>query len=349
MSDENNIQQLYKCSPREVRAAVLDCIQAGLVPYIESSPGMGKSSIVKSIANEHGLKVIDHRLSTSSPVDLSGLPEFKNGKATFSPFDLFPTADLEVPKGMNGWVLFLDEFNSAPKSVQAAAYKLILDRAVGQHPLHECVAIVGAGNLSTDRAITNPLSTAMQSRVIHIEMELSHKEWLEDVAIKENYDSRVVAFLNYMPSDLMDFKPDHNEKTFCCPRTWEFVNRLIAGKADLDDKMKLMAGTITSGVATKFVTFTKVFHNMPTLRAILADPENMMVPADPPTRWAVISHLMEKVDTKNFADISTYVNRFPADFRVLFFRSILIRQPELRTHPEFARNMSTLSRYFHGD
>ena len=61
----------YKCTPRQIRANVLDCFEAGLVPFIQSSPGMGKSSIVKSIAQEAQLQLIDHRLSTSAPEDLN--------------------------------------------------------------------------------------------------------------------------------------------------------------------------------------------------------------------------------------------------------------------------------------
>src|SRR5690606_8713131 len=133
-----------------------------------------------------------------------------------APFaDLFPTEDTPVPEGFDGWGLFLDEFNSAPKGVQAAAYKLTLDRMTGQHKLHERVAMVLAGNLSTDRAITNPISTAMQSRVVHLLMEINFEEWYYDVALKENYDPRIIAFLNYKNSYLMDFRPDHNENTFC--------------------------------------------------------------------------------------------------------------------------------------
>jgi len=354
MTDTNTAQSLYKCTPRQARAAIQDCIEAGLVPYIQSSPGMGKSSIVNDIGKTFNLEVIDERLSTRSPVDLAGIPDFitnKNGTrtATFTPFDVYPLEDSPRPANKDGWLLFLDEFNAASKSTQAAAYKLILDRMVGLRKLHPCTAIVCAGNLATDRAITNPLSTAMQSRVVHIEMVLSHKEWLEDVALKQNYDPRIVAFLNYQSNYLMDFKPAHNEKTFCCPRTWEFMNRLVKGKEVTNDKTNLYAGTITSGVAVEFVTFTKVYQNMPTIKQILADPSGMFVPHDPPTRWAVISHLMDKASPENFGDVCTYVNRFPADFRVLFFRSIIVRQPKMRTHPQFAKALSELSRYFNGD
>lgn len=344
---------LYKCTPRQAKAAIADCIEAGLVPFLQSSPGLGKSSIHHEVANEFNLLLMDERLSTRSPVDLAGIPDFQGAGndriATYTPFDVYPTTHTPLPKGKDGWMIFFDEFNSGSKSVQAAAYKLILDRMVGLHKLHSNVVMACAGNLATDRAIVTSMSTAMQSRLVHIEMVVSQKEWLEDVALKQNYDPRIIAYLSYQPSKLMDFRPDHNEKTFCCPRTWEFMNRLIKGKDVTNEKTPLYAGTITSGVAVDFVTFTKVYKHMPQLKQILDDPTGTDVPQEQPTRWAVISHLMEKANQDNFTDLCTYVNRFPSDFRVLFFRSIIARQPKMRSHPGFIKAMSELSRYFNGD
>lgn len=347
---------LYRCTPRKVSAFIEDCCYAGLVPFVQSSPGMGKSSIMRSVASKLNLKLIDHRLSTSAPEDLSGLPRFgEDGRARFSPFaDLFPLEGDPLPGGNDaptheGWMLFLDEFNSADKRVQAAAYKLILDRMTGQHKLHERCIITAAGNLSTDRAITNPLSTAMQSRVVHIEMEINFDEWLQDVALKEGYDSRVIAYLSMYNSKLMDFNPAHNEKTFCCPRTWEFVNRLCARKPVIQDSdAGLFAGTITSGTAADFVQFTKIFQNLITIADIRRDPGNCPIPSDQGTKYAIISHMMEKVDKDNFSDLATYADRFDLTFRILFYRSLMIRHPEMRQHPAFIRAASAMSRYLNG-
>ena len=62
---------IYKCTPRQIKSFVEDCLFAGLVPYVQSSPGMGKSSIMKTVAENLNLKLIDHRLSTSAPEDLN--------------------------------------------------------------------------------------------------------------------------------------------------------------------------------------------------------------------------------------------------------------------------------------
>ena len=88
----------------------------------------------------------------------------------------------------------------------------------GQKKLHPNVMIVCAGNKATDRAIVNPLGTAMQSRVVHFEMELNFDIFVEDVMIPQQWDERLVAFLHANPGYLHDFDPAHKNKTFCCPR-----------------------------------------------------------------------------------------------------------------------------------
>lgn len=339
----------YTCTPRQVRKFVTRSITKGLVPYIRSSPGMGKSAIVRSIAEEYNLELIDHRLSTSAPEDLSGLPHFTDGKATFMPFDMFPTEDMPLPPGKDGWILFLDEMNSAPKSVQAAAYKLVLDKMVGLKKLHPRVLIVCAGNLDTDRAIVNPLSTAMQSRVITLVMDLKFDEFLEDVMLAQSWDNRIIAYLSWKPSNLHDFRPDHNEHTFCCPRTWEFMNKLIKGEEVLEENAPHYAGTITSGVANEFIQFTKIFKTLPKIEEIMRDPMNTDVPRDPGARYATALHLTEHVEDDNISSVAAYVERFPTEIKVVFYRTIAIRKPALIKHPASRDAFIKLSRYLNDD
>ncbi len=351
MSDITTLE----CSPRQITKFTIRSLLAGKVPYIRSSPGMGKSSIVKSIANDYNLQLIDHRLSTSAPEDLTGLPKFETkvnpdtGEtydiAKFVPFETFPVEGTPLPNGKNGWILFLDEFNSANKSVQAAAYKLILDKQVGLYNLHPKVHIVCAGNLDTDRAIVNPLSTAMQSRLITLIMTINHEEFMKDVAYKYDWDERIIAYLSYSKDDLMDFRPDHNDKTFCCPRTWEFMNDLIKGQPVEDEDAPLYAGTITSGKATTFIQFTKVYNNLPKISDIIKNPISTPIPNDRSLQYATMIYLQKQVDDKNVDAISDYINRFSAEFKIAFFRGLLVRQPLMRQNPAFMKSILELNRY----
>ncbi|HIJ33759.1 MAG TPA: AAA domain-containing protein, partial [Gammaproteobacteria bacterium] len=87
-------------------------------------PGVGKSDMVSQIASVGEGSVIDIRLSQMEPSDLRGIPFHQEGLVEWSIPALLP--DLER-HGEHG-ILFLDEITSAPPTVSAAAYQLILDR-----------------------------------------------------------------------------------------------------------------------------------------------------------------------------------------------------------------------------
>lgn len=107
--------------PSQAALMITQFIKARLVPMVEGSPGTGKSQIVHQIAQEYGLKVIDLRLSQCDPTDLMGFPTITGNKAGYRPMETFPIEGDPIPEGYSGWLLFLDEFNSAPPATQAAA------------------------------------------------------------------------------------------------------------------------------------------------------------------------------------------------------------------------------------
>lgn len=336
---------MYTVNYAKARTEIIKCISKGLVPLLTSSPGMGKSSLVASIAKEHRLKLIDLRLTAMLPEDLSGFPMKNGNKATFTPFDIFPIEGDEVPDGYDGWLLFLDEFTSADKAMQAPSYKLVLDRMVGSHKLHQRVAMVAAGNKMTDKAIVKPLSTALQSRVIHYELEVSAKDWTE-VAYKLGIDHRIIGFVNYMPSRLMDFRPDHHDKTFPCPRTWEFLSRLVEDE-DIDpDIAARVAGTIGQGTGTEFITFAQEYERLPKLEDIIANPKGTQVPPEASTRYAVTSMLIDNFSKDNLSPVIDYVDRLDVEFRILFIRGVVAKDPSMHAqHAKFVEMRRNLSRY----
>ncbi len=347
-----SVTDLYNVTPRQLAECVVDDFYAGLVPYVEGEPGIGKSSIFAQVAKKLRLKLIDVRLSTCAPEDLSGLPMIDpvTGMAVFKPFaELFPTEDTPIPEGYDGWLIFLDELNAAPRSVIAAGYKLILDKMVGQKKLHPAVVMAAAGNKSTDNAITNPMGTAMQSRLVHYTLKIDFKEWLEDVALPNGYDYRLIGYLNRFESKLHDFKPDHSNRTFCCPRTWEFFNETLKlepnKKAIPHNRTHRYIGKITPGVAVDFISFTQVFENLVTEAQIMADPTGLEVPYDPSVAWGTCAFMAENAKLENFDSFCTYISRFDLDKRILFFRSVLLYKVDLREHPSFARALIEMDEY----
>ena len=87
---------------------IIDFINADVPVNLIGSPGLGKSDTIKSVAEKLNLKVIDFRLSTADPTDLTGLPFIKDGRSVFLPNEAFPLSTDAVPEGFSGWLLFLN-------------------------------------------------------------------------------------------------------------------------------------------------------------------------------------------------------------------------------------------------
>lgn len=336
---------MFTVTPKQAQEEIIACISVGLTPMLTSSPGMGKSSLVAQVARSTRLKMIDVRLSQCTPEDLQGFPMRNGNKATFTPFDIFPLEGDEIPEGYDGWMIFLDEINAATKPVQAAAYKLTLDRMVGSFKLHPNVAIVCAGNKASDKAVVNQMSTALQSRLIHYELELSLTEFNE-MAIKRGFDHRILGFLQYMPSKLMDFRPDHQDKTFPCPRTWEFLSKLVKGNPISEAIGARVAGTIGSGAAVEFITFSKEFDRLPKVGQIILDPKGTPVPSEASTKYATMSMLVEHFDEKNLDKLIEYIERFDIELQIIFCRGAVVRDPKIESKSDkFAKYLLKMVRY----
>lgn len=308
------------------------CMKAGIVPFLIGSPGTGKSSIVKDIANRYGLELIDVRLSQCEPMELNGLVSVTNGRTRYNPMSQFPLADAVPPDGKNAWLLFLDELNSAPRAVIAACYKLILDRMVGQHLLHPKVVIMCAGNTAFDNAIVEDIGTAMQSRLCTIEVRPNADDWL-DWAYKNKLDFRITSFVGFKPTVLDSFNPNHTDHTFCCQRTLEFAHKLLQQNPPKEILLPLLVGTIGEGIARELVSFIEVSNSLPKLSHILANPTTATVPTDMSVLFALTGCMSEFADKDNIVAMMQFIHRTGLDTQTIFLRSLIKKHKSMITHP----------------
>lgn len=345
----------YDISPRRALKQMDLILRSGLVPFLRGSPGVGKSSLVNAMAHRWGLAVIDHRLSTSQPEDLTGLPRFNaNDRAEMVPFsDLFPLEGDELPAGKSGWIVFLDEFPSASREVMAASYKLVLDRMVGQKRLHKNVVLVLAGNKDTDRAIVNNMGTAMQSRIVTLDLEVSFEGWLEDVAIPQNYSAEVISYLSQFNGKLMTFNPAHKEKNFGCPRTWEFANKMVKTlkvmKAPVNGEyLPSFVGCLGESLGSEFTSYCAVMDKLPKIADIISNPNAAPVPMAASERWATVTVVSEHLSKDNLEALITYVKRLDKSFQILFLRMLNIRHPKLHGEQAYIQLCTQLSGDLYG-
>lgn len=311
---------------------LIECMAADLVPFLQGPPGIGKSGLVQTIADEYNLYLIDERLSQADPIALNGvlMPNGERTRAEYLPLDTFPLEGLdEIPEGYNGWLVFLDEINAAPLLVQAASYKVLLDKMIGQRKMHAQVAMMCAGNLMSDGAIVNRIGTAMQSRLIHLEMAVEHEPWLA-WARKNNLDYRVTSYIQYVPTNLHRFDPKHEDKTFPCPRTWEFVSRLVKSHKQIpSNRLPLLAGAVGEGAAREFHGYCQIFENLVTYDDVVAKPDRVNIPRENAARFALTGTIGAHAKPTDAKQIMTFVDRLPMEFQVITLREIIRRNPKM--------------------
>jgi hypothetical protein len=166
-------------------------------------------------------------------------------------------------------LIFLDELNSAPPAVQAAAYQLILNRRVGTYHLPAGVDVVAAGNREGDRGVTYRMPSPLANRFIHLEAKVDFDDW-QDWATLNKVHSEVVGYVAFAKQDLYDFDPKGASKSFATPRSWSFVSDLLDDDdCDADTLHNLIAGAIGDGLAIKFMAHRKIASKLPKAEEIL--------------------------------------------------------------------------------
>lgn len=303
-------------------------------------PGVGKSQLVAQTAAKHGCPVIDIRLSQMEPSDLRGIP-FRSGETVeWAVPAMLPDGKRHGPRGL----LFLDEITSAPPSVSAAAYQLILDRRLGAYEVPAGWAIVAAGNRQGDRGISYTMPSPLANRFSHFEVETHLDDWV-DWAWRAGIDEAVIGFLRYRPELLFDFDPEQNPIAFPSPRSWEFAHRAVQ---KFRHEPRLFQGALQACVGpaagVELAAFIESLDQLPDLDAIIRG-EEAQVPKEIDLQYAVASALVARaLKARGQADagrvlgnILRYAGRFPQREMGVMLVSDLHRAigQELFAVPEF--------------
>jgi len=251
--------------PKSAKRSINRAIKMRRPVFLWGPPGIGKSDIVKQIGEDAGREVIDVRLALWEPTDIKGIPYYNADMGTMT---WAPPAELPTNADSTA-IIFLDELNSAPPAVQAAAYQLILNRRVGTYKLPVGVDIVAAGNRDGDRGVTYRMPAPLANRFVHLEAKVDFDDW-QDWATLNKVHPEVVGYVGFAKQDLYDYDPKSSSKAFATPRSWSFVSDLLGDDdCDTDTLHNLIAGAVGDGLATKFMAHRKVAGRMPKAADIL--------------------------------------------------------------------------------
>lgn len=274
-ANKNTRVDTITLKPSEFKAALEHAASVGRPVFIWGPPGIGKSQISRQVADELGFNFFeDIRLSQMDPTDLRGIPvpstdEEGNAVARWSPPHFYRRQTLRDDGG-KAFYMF-DEMNSAPQSIQAAAYQIVLDRRIGDFKLGKSDFVMAAGNRETDKGSTFKMPTPLMNRFVHLELRVDFEDWQEH-ALSKMFDKNVVGYLTFQKKELFEFDASSASRGFPTPRSWEFVSDLVKGSPNLPENvlLALIAGAVGEGVAIKFLQYRKTAAQLPNPSDILS-------------------------------------------------------------------------------
>jgi hypothetical protein len=283
---------------------------------IWGAPGVGKSSIVKNIASNNNLTLVDLRLSQLSPTDLRGLPGVEDGKSKWYVPEFMPT------KGSG--ILFLDEINMAPPAMQGVAQQLILDRKIGNYTVPKDWFVWAAGNRKEDKAAVFQMPSALSNRFIHLTIE---PDWnsFNNWGLSNGISEQILAFLSFRPALL--HKIDANSPAWPSPRSWAAADKLFRARLSIEPAVGV--------VGAEFDAYTAIYSSLPDFELILDGKSKDKFPLEPSKRFAIVTGLSVRIETSEQAvnSLMWLAERVEPEWFQLMVTSLF---PSLRTKGLFA-------------
>lgn len=338
------------CSLEQVRSIVemhLDALaadpeRAGVLPPVMlwGPPGVGKSALVRQICADRDIEFLDIRLAQREPVDVRGLPVPVDGAVQW----WLPSEYPRDPESRG--IIFFDELTAADRTLQVAAYELILDRRLGDlYTVPPGWYLMAAGNRTGDRAVATAMSSALANRFCHLEVDADLETWVR-WALANQVHPDVVAFVRFRPNRLLDMQGDL-ERGWPSPRSWERVGLAteMVDQLDAHTFRHLVRGLIGQGAALEYLAFRGWRESVPDVERMLAGHTPVEVPDAADQRYALCCavswHLWKAKNRKTALHVlAVLLAKLPADFAAMLAVDTMnagtaedVR--ELVNHPEF--------------
>lgn len=269
------------------------------------APGVGKSTIIRNLAEKHGVGFIDVRLAQREPVDIRGLPVPSEDGVKWLISSEWP----RDPES-RGIILF-DELTAADRSLQVAAYEFILDRRLGDlYKVPEGWYIMAAGNRAQDRAVSMTMSSALANRFLHLELEADAESWVK-WGMKNDIHPTVSGFIRYRPELLFTHKNENLERGWPSPRSWERLSTMIEHFSEKEHLMNnIIFGLVGQKTGVEFMAYYTISKEFDDIAAIMRDPSmELEIPTKPDRKYAICAAMAyylwrgkDEADTKLLVD-----------------------------------------------
>lgn len=246
----------------EVSRSIMLTIASGKTPVVVGDRGIGKTQMMRNIAKQLDMKLINIDCNLLKEGEIGGLPiPNKNDKgimvtqyAIHAKLKLIEDYLEENPDG--SILLFFDELNRTTRETMAELMNLILNKEINGYTLPESVFIVAAMNPSSTTngfegdssyGVTE-MDAASKNRLVWLYLEQDARSWLswatdkpQEISEEDNeeidlimfdleeyetmIDNNIIEFIASTPNMLNNPREDRDVSP--SGRTWQFASDIM--------------------------------------------------------------------------------------------------------------------------
>jgi len=295
---------------------------------LEGEPGIGKSSLLKSIAEGLGYEYAYIDVPNMDLGDIA-MPVIDHDSKTTR---YYPNARFRVHEG-KPLVIMLDEFTKGADPVKNMLHPM-LEKAnprLGDISLSNDTIVFLTGNLSTD-GVGDSLKAHSRNRIVPVRIQKPDAEQWIEWGINKGIEAEVLAWVNQYPHVLASYtdaaqgdnpyiyNPRKPQTAFVSPRSLETASNIVRTRKenDPDTVIAALTGAIGESGARDMQAYIEFADQLPTWEATIKDPKNTSVPSSPGACAIVVFGAIARVTKDTINPFMEYLQRFSPEWQAVF-------------------------------
>ncbi len=203
--------------------------------FMIGAPGIGKTAIMKQIAEELGVGLVSYSMTHHTRQSALGLPIIKKKTYDGVEYDISrysmseiiaSTYDMMEDTGIREGILFLDEINCVSETLAPSMLQFLQYKVFGQHKLPDGWIVVTAGNPPEYNKSVREYDIVTLDRLKVINVEPNFDVWKE-YALNYNVHGSILSFLEIKKEFFYIVETTAEGKNYVTARGWEDLSKMI--------------------------------------------------------------------------------------------------------------------------
>lgn len=350
---ELNVQKKLATDPK--RSAGISSVLN--IPLVLGPVGLGKSAMALAMADKFALRLVSINCGENSdPTDVSGIPVPVRNKDSHEMRLRWLLNEQAMQACSEPALLFADDFDKAPPTVQGAFLSIAGNRTFRDVRLHKETLIMAAGNRVNDDEYANTISESIRTRMTTIELTPNLKDFVTYGRESGEIHDSVLGYLMYKPDSL--HKHDPAQPRFPTPRGWWEVSRHFEMYPDPQqdlgdggkDAWRLVVGNkCGQGVGNEFWAWHTLLREVDVQEILVSGhlpkhkgkKDNEVRMAEFAAICAVSQYLNQHGVKPKYKGLGVFVKNISPELKVAFLAQISqkVRSEIASKHPEVANDI----------